>query len=112
MPVLRRLAAPLAVLLALVVAGEVTDLVPCGDADCGVWGVVFGDGVPAGGAPTGAGGPTDAPDTACLCHAQFVAAVAAPGVPVPSDVSGDLHPAVTARPASGVADVPHPPPLG
>ena len=46
MGLFRRLTAPLAALLALVVLGEVTDVVPCRDADCGVWILVLGDSAP------------------------------------------------------------------
>ncbi len=104
---LRRLAAPFVALLAFVVTGEVTDLVPCVDADCGVWSLVFGDS-----APGGDGGPAGSPEAACICHAQFVTALAVPGVPVPGDVAQGLSSAVNGRPAARVADVPHPPPLG
>lgn len=107
MRLLRRLAAPLAALLALIVAGEVTDLVPCVGADCGVWSLVLGNG-----ALGDDGEPAGSSEAACICHAQFVPAAAAPGVPVPGGVAQKPSSAVAGRPSAGVADVPHPPPLG
>ncbi len=108
MHLLRRLAAPLAFLLALVVAGEVTDLVPCIGADCGVWSLVLG-----GGAHGGDTAPAGSPDAACLCHARFVPAAAVPRAPVLEAVSqGPSSPVVVGWPCADAADVPHPPPLG
>jgi hypothetical protein len=105
MGLIRRLAAPLAALLALVVLGEVTDVVPCRDADCGVWALVLGDGAPASDTP-------DAPNEACPCHASFVPLGAPPGVLVPPAGARSPHEAVADAVAAGPSDVPHPPPLG
>ena len=105
MGLIRRLAAPLAALLALVVLGEVTDVVPCRDADSGVWTLVLGDGAPSSDAP-------DAPDAACPCHASFVPLGPPPGVPTPAAATRALHEAIAVALTAGPSDVPHPPPLG
>ena len=73
---LRRLVAPLAALLALVVAGEATDVVSCRDADCGARSLFAGDGLSDDGS-----GPAES--VACGCHAQFVASAA--GADLPDD---------------------------
>ena len=106
MPAIRRRLAPLAALLALVVLAEVTDAVPCGDADCGVWSVVSG-----GDAPPDGGAPDNAPETACICHATFVRSGAAPRGPAPGDTPQARAEAPPDWTGAGPADVPHPPPL-
>jgi hypothetical protein len=104
---LRRLAAPLAALLALVVTGEVADLVPCADAACGVWSLVLGDTE-----PDTSGGLSEGPDLACLCHASFAADRAVPAVPAPEATSCVPCARVSEAVSAGTPDVPHPPPLG
>ena len=108
MRALRLVAAPLALLLALVVAGETTDVLPCADADCGLWSELLGADAPPG------GGPLDGPATeaACLCHAAYVP----PPLPAASEAArGPAH-ALAAppafRPPSEVGRVPYPPPRG
>jgi hypothetical protein len=108
MRALRLAAAPLALLLTLVVAGETTDLLPCADADCGVWSVLLDVD------PAPADGPEGAPDAepACLCHAAYVPPALPAASEAPRGPERALGAPPPAGPAASVGRVPYPPPRG
>lgn len=71
MDLFRPFTAPLVVLLALIVGGETTDLIPCADGDCGVWHVLLDGEAEEDHEPTSNGTGQVAE---CLCHVVLSAA--------------------------------------
>lgn len=99
MRLFRRFASTFAIALAVLVAIQTFDVVPCADEAEVCGGVGHSE-----------------PDTGesladCLCHISFVPTVATPHVPVPVETAQSWFAPVLGRHPSGPADVPHPPPL-
>ena len=93
-----RLARALALVLAVVVAGEALDVLPCADE--------------AGPTATTTGHADGASGADCLCHLAYVPAAAlAPVAAAPAPRPGRFAP-YAGRAQRGVRRVPHPPPLG
>lgn len=102
---LRQTAPILSLLLALVVAGETTDVLPCADGECGVWrALVYPDASPSGG--------LDHRPAVCPCQVVFASTAVLPAAPVPAPDDGALWLADPACTPSLPGRVPHPPPRG
>ena len=102
---LRHIAPVLALVLALVVGGEMTDVLPCVDADCGAWSTGT-DAPPDRSGSDGAGGSA----TTCICHVAFVSTARVPAVPVRAHARAEAPVVADDAGPSLAGGVPHPPP--
>ena len=103
---LRHIAPVLCLVLALVVGGEMTDVLPCVDAECSAWSTGQDSGTPPPAGGDGAGGSA----TTCICHAAFVSTARVPAVPVRAHARAEVPVVADDAGPSLAGGVPHPPP--
>lgn len=106
---LRQIAPLLSLLLTLIVGGEMTDVLPCADVDCGAWNALLHSDAP----PPDDGDHGDGESSsACLCQALFVSTAMMPAASAPAPDGGALFRADPARVPAPFGRVLHPPPKG
>jgi hypothetical protein len=107
MDCLRKTAPLLSLLLMLIVGGEMTDMLPCADIECGAWSTLLHPDAPPPDSGTHGDGESSAE---CLCHAVFVSTAVRTAVPAPAPEDGAMLNADPARSGLQIEGVPYPPP--